>query len=94
VLPLYEKLLLHFEDQVHQYPIAKELIHQIAPFDDNNHLTADALEALTATNITTEHHFSINIKLAWQKLDSYYTKLDNTPLYIAAVVLHPRMRWK
>ena len=94
VLPLYEKLLLHFEDQVHQYPIAEELIHQIKPFDDNNYLTTDALEALLATTITAEHHFSINIKLAWQKLDNYYTRLDNTPVYIAAVVLHPRMRWK
>ena len=94
MLPLYEKLLLYFEDQVHQYPIAEELIHQIKPFDDNNYLTTDALEALLATTITAEHHFSINIKLAWQKLDNYYTRLDNTPVYIAAVVLHPRMRWK
>ena len=94
VLPLYERLLLHFEDQVIRYPIAEELIAQIKPSDDNGHLTADALEAITASAITAEHHFSINIKLAWQKLESYYTRLDNTPLYVAAVVLHPRMKWK
>jgi hypothetical protein len=45
--------------------------------------------------LTTEHHFSININLAWQKLDEYYTKTDDTPLYVTAVVLHPRFkrRW-
>jgi hypothetical protein len=94
VLPLYERLLQHFEDQVIRYPIAKELLHQIKPYDDNNHLTVEALEAITASALTAEHHFSINIKLAWQKLDIYYTKLDNTPLYVAAVVLHPRMKWR
>ena len=27
-------------------------------------------------------------------MNDYYSKLDNTPLYVAAVVLHPRMKWK
>jgi len=43
---------------------------------------------------TAEHHFATNIKLAWQKLDSYSNKLNNTPIYVAAVVLHPRFKWK
>ena len=41
----------------------------------------------------SEHHFAINIKLAWSKLDNYYSKLDNTPVYVAAVVLHPCLKW-
>jgi hypothetical protein len=44
--------------------------------------------------LTTEHHFSTNINLAWQKLDDYYTKTDATPLYVTAVVLHPRFKKK
>lgn len=94
VLPLYERLLEHLEDQVVRYPIAEELLHQTEPVDSNNHLTEGAIKAITASAITAEHHFSINIKLAWQKLDIYYAKLDNTPLYVAAVVLHPRMKWR
>ena len=45
--------------------------------------------------LTTEHHFAININLAWLKLNDYYVKTDATPLYVTAVVLHPRYkkRW-
>lgn len=41
-----------------------------------------------------ESHFSTNMNLGWQKLDAYYKKTDATPLYRAAVVLHPRMKWQ
>jgi hypothetical protein len=51
------------------------------------------LEAMPDEQITAEQHFSSNINQAWLKLDEYYTKLDNTPVYVAAIVLHPRMRW-
>jgi len=27
-------------------------------------------------------------------LNDYYMKLDDTPVYIAALVLHPRMKWR
>ena len=42
----------------------------------------------------TEHHFSININLGWQKLNEYYDRMDDTPVYVAAIVLHPRMKWR
>lgn len=41
-----------------------------------------------------EHHFSTNINLGWQKLDSYYKKTDDNPIFRAAVVLHPRLKWR
>jgi hypothetical protein len=47
-----------------------------------------ALEYLTA-----EHYFSTNINLGWQKLDEYYTRLDQSPIFCAAVVLHPHQKW-
>jgi hypothetical protein len=40
-----------------------------------------------------ESHFSANINRGWQKLDDYYQKTDSTPIYRAAVLLHPRMKW-
>lgn len=40
-----------------------------------------------------EHHFTTNINRAWQKLDYYYRKTDETPIHRAAVLLHPRMKW-
>jgi hypothetical protein len=34
------------------------------------------------------------ISLAWQKLDGYYSKTDQSPVYIAAVMLRPGLKWK
>jgi hypothetical protein len=36
----------------------------------------------------------VGINLAWQKLDEYYLKTDLSPVYVAAVVLHPSHKWK
>lgn len=44
--------------------------------------------------LATEHHFSTNINLGWQKLDEYYARLDQSPIFCAAVVLHPRQKWR
>ncbi|KAM3554984.1 hypothetical protein ARSEF4850_006205 [Beauveria asiatica] len=38
-------------------------------------------------------HFKVNINLAWKKLDEYYNKLDETPIYYTSLVLHPAYRW-
>lgn len=38
-------------------------------------------------------HFRIGINLAWEKLDLYYQKLDETPIYYVALALHPAYRW-
>lgn len=44
--------------------------------------------------LTAQHHFSTNINAGWQKLNEYYKRLDDTIIYVAAVVLHPRMKWR
>jgi len=36
-----------------------------------------------------EDHFIINLNAAWVKLNDYYLKLNNTPVYYAAVLLYP-----
>ena len=38
-------------------------------------------------------HFKVNINLAWKKLDQYYNKLNDTPIYYATVALHPAYHW-
>jgi hypothetical protein len=50
---------------------------------------------LDAPELEQEQHFRAKINLAWQKLNDYYALTDNTPIYVAAVVLHPRcnVRW-
>jgi hypothetical protein len=37
---------------------------------------------------------AINLNAAWQKLDDYYTRTDATPIYRAAIFLHPTMKWR
>ncbi|KAI1523728.1 Dimer-Tnp-hAT domain containing protein [Pyrenophora tritici-repentis] len=36
-----------------------------------------------------EDHLAINLRAAWAKANEYYTKLDDSPAYYAATILHP-----
>lgn len=45
-------------------------------------------------SLALQRHFSANINRAWQKLDKYYNKTDVTPIHRAAVLLHPRLKWR
>jgi hypothetical protein len=99
VLPIYEDLLGHFEEMTQQYPINRPAtepdIHLKGPSKFSQSLpdVASQIE-LPPEEVPAELQFSINIDLAWQKLNEYYEKLDNTSVYVAAVVLHPRFKWK
>ena len=101
VLPAYEQVLRRLEALKIQYP-ATEPPNQadvpstlLATFNNSEELSygATAVATETSDDTTAEHHLSINITIAWQKLDEYYQKLDDNPIYVAAIVLHPRMKW-
>ena len=36
-----------------------------------------------------EDHLAINLRAAWAKISAYYAKLDDSPAYYAATILHP-----
>lgn len=40
----------------------------------------------------THPELAASINLAWSKLDEYYIKLDHSPAYAAALLLHPQFR--
>jgi len=42
----------------------------------------------------TEERLKTSLELGIQKLDIYYKFLDDSPAYIAAVVLHPSFKWE
>ena len=46
-----------------------------------------------ANDFPDPEHFRVGINLAWDKLDEYYNKCDNTSVYYAAIALHPAYRW-
>ncbi|KAG7001716.1 hypothetical protein FocnCong_v011310 [Fusarium oxysporum f. sp. conglutinans] len=46
-----------------------------------------------AADFPDPEHFRIGINLAWEKLDEYYRRLDETPIYYTAMALHPAYRW-
>jgi hypothetical protein len=52
---------------------------------------SNAREAANVTKLG--HRGPINIKAAWRKADDYYTKLDDSPAYYAAVCLHPYYKY-
>jgi hypothetical protein len=100
VLPAYEKLLRHFEQLVNQY-LGKGSLSQsnhssalLAAFNEELSDVATAVATQSDEYTTAEHNLGINIKLAWQKLNEYYSKLDGNPVYVAAIVLHPRLKWQ
>lgn len=46
-----------------------------------------------AADYPDPEHFRIGCNLAWSKLNTYYDKCDETPVYYAAIALHPSYRW-
>lgn len=46
-----------------------------------------------AGELPDSRYIVVNLNAAWDKLNEYYSKLDETPVYYAAVALHPSMRW-
>jgi hypothetical protein len=40
-----------------------------------------------------EDHIAINLRAAWQKADDYYSKLDDSPAYYAAAIIHPMYKY-
>ena len=41
-----------------------------------------------------DRHLSAAVELAWDKCTEYYRKLDDTPVYLAGVILHPSHKWQ
>src|ERR1700716_1252144 len=46
-----------------------------------------------AADFPDSEHFRIGINLAWDKLDEYYQRLDEMPIYCTAMALHLAYRW-
>jgi hypothetical protein len=42
-----------------------------------------------AHNEAPKDHLAINMRAAWAKASEYYSKLDLSPAYYAATILHP-----
>ena len=55
--------------------------------------TREALAEDPFKNTLEYRMLCVGINLAWQKLDEYYSKTDQSPVYVAAVVLHPGLKW-
>lgn len=47
-----------------------------------------------STSLEGEWHFSAQIKLALDKAQQYYRKIDDSAAYLAVVVLHPKYNWQ
>jgi hypothetical protein len=47
-----------------------------------------------ASHLPDENRWKISINSAWAVLDKYYRRLDEIPVYYAAVALHPKYRFK
>jgi hypothetical protein len=43
--------------------------------------------------VSPEDHIAINLRAAWQKVDDYYSKLDDSPAYYTATILQPMYKY-
>jgi hypothetical protein len=106
VLPQFEILLTHLEEQRQRHlPRLLERCsclvrrtsqgpqHRCPNGCESPHGAEDRSPEET-TCIASERHFSTNINAGWQKLNDYYKRLDDNVVYVPAVVLHPRMKWR
>ena len=81
VLPAFEELLSHFEDQR----------RSMVSWDS---ATRDIPSSAATDEVPpSQQHFATAVNLGWQKLDEYYGLLDDSVVYVAAVLLHPRLKW-
>jgi len=89
VLPVFERLLSHLEDQryIHR-PLESQKMRSNISND------REGRESREPSYLAAERHFSTNNNLGWQKLDEYYARLDQSPIFCAAVVLHPHQKWR
>ncbi|EFZ03427.2 restless-like transposase [Metarhizium robertsii ARSEF 23] len=46
-----------------------------------------------AGDFSEPEHFKVGINMAWEKLEKYYSKLNETPIYYAALAFHSAYRW-
>jgi hypothetical protein len=67
IIPVFEYILLYYEQRVIAYEAVDYNAHDEAP----------------------EDHLAINLRAAWAKISEYYAKLDDSPAYYAATILHP-----
>lgn len=58
------------------------------------YILAELEEAKTRFEYNPEKHYLAAVEQAWSKANEYYEKLDDSPVYVAGVVLDPRWKWK
>jgi hypothetical protein len=105
VIELMDKVLLDFEEALRmlegdaQTRVRKggriEAYGNMWDVASTYEFLMDSLEEwkTTAENYPDPDHFKININLGWDKLNEYYTRLDETPAYYASAILNPVSRW-
>ncbi|KAF1985642.1 hypothetical protein K402DRAFT_334166, partial [Aulographum hederae CBS 113979] len=72
-------------------PIYESILEHLETKVNDHEADVDQTDS-RAADIDAFQHFKINIQLGWQKLRLYYEKIDDTPVVIAAFVLHPAYR--
>lgn len=106
MLKHYHEILKTFRDAIEtlqgQLGGRTEAIWQVLPtferlltqLEDQRQCHLSPQSQLGVDYLTAQQRFSTNINLGWQKLNVYYALLDDSSVYVAAVVMHPRTKWR
>jgi hypothetical protein len=82
VLPTIEQLLNELEDKKRHCLMTIETQVRASQLDTD------------AESDVFWSHLTAAVNRGWKKLDDYYNTLDATPVYVAAIVLHPAFKWR
>jgi hypothetical protein len=83
VLPTFETLLGILEEKKHKCTAEVNSQAVLSQLEGSNDVDKDLFW----------NHLATAVNRGWQKLNEYYGHLDDTPVYVAAIVLHPFFKW-
>lgn len=64
-------------------------LSSILRFAQSEYMPRERAELLLSSDFDSRGYFRLSVINAWQVLNKYYTKLGDSPLYAAAITLHP-----
>lgn len=95
---LQSQSYLHYQQSTRRGRRSLKLITQALPAHVRDEYTSNSSsqsQRLPTLSDDSRSYLRLSITNAWQKLNQYYTKLGDSPLFAAAIILHPgrSLRW-
>ncbi|KJZ75821.1 hypothetical protein HIM_04645 [Hirsutella minnesotensis 3608] len=85
-----EMYMAHQRSQTSRFTIAALPEHSRTEYDSLDKSPSHQISQMSSLPADHRAYIRASINNGWKKLDEYYNKLGDSPLFAAAVILHPR----